>query len=299
MALSGNKEKDVLRFAAIADCFSNHPIALAITNHAKKIGLDFEKPEEYEEVSGKGSVASHKGERFSCGKLSFIQEFGVRATRNQVEKLEEIKKSIAANILPVGHNDKLVGFVVLSDETRPEARGAIEKLRKLGVKNFVILTGDNEKVAQEIAKEVGIKDFYANLMPEDKIKYVKKYINGKDKVAMVGDGINDAASLALSDVGISMGAIGTDAAIEASNIALMKDDISKIPQAIELSRRVMRISKQDFVIWAVVNGIGLSLAFGKIIGPEGAAAFNFITDFLPLLNSLRLFGYKFEGKEGK
>ncbi len=294
ISLGANKEKDVLRVATIADCFSKHPIAKAIIKYADAQGIKgCQKPDDFEEVPGKGSVALFDSNKYLCGKLSFLQEFGVRATKAQIDKLEEIKSQRSANILPVGFNDKLIGFLVLSDETRPEAKGAIEKMRRMGISRFIMLTGDNEKVAKEIAEETGIEEFHANLLPEDKIKYVKEMIGRENKVMMVGDGINDAASLALADTGIAMGAIGTDAAIEAADIALMKDDISKIPQAIRLSHKVMKIARQDFVIWGVVNSIGLALVFGKIIGPEGSAAFNFVTDFLPLLNSLRLFGYKF------
>jgi len=288
----GFDKDEVLKLAAIADFFSKHPIAKAIVECAKKRGIKYEEPEEYEEASGRGAVALFKGKKVVCGRLSFLQEYGIKTKKWQIEKMNKLKEEKAANVLPVGFDKEIVGFLVLADETRPEVKKAIDSLRSLGVKKFVILTGDNEKAAAQAAEETGIKEYYANLLPEEKVKYVKKHLGGEDKVAMVGDGINDAASLAISDVGIAMGAIGTDAAIEAADVALMKDDISKIPEAVKLSRKVMSIAWQDFWIWGIVNFIGLFLVFSKIIGPEGAAAYNFITDFLPLLNSLRLFKYK-------
>lgn len=182
----------------------------------------------------------------------------------------------------------------MADEIRSETKKTISELKKLGVGKIVMLTGDNENVAKTVAKKTGIDVFHANLLPEDKLRYIRKYLNKKNKVAMVGDGVNDAAALTLADIGIAMGAIGSDTAIEAADIALMQDDLSKIPEAFELGNTVTKISRQDFWIWGIVNAIGLSLVFGGIIGPEGAAAFNFITDFFPILNSLRLFGYKFK-----
>jgi P-type E1-E2 ATPase len=190
----------------------------------------------------------------------------------------------------VAYDGKLIGLILLEDEIRAEAKGEIEKLRSLGVKNIVMLTGDNEKVARKVSNFLGLTTYHADLLPEDKIKYVKKYLNSKHKVAMIGDGVNDAAALALSDVGIAMGALGTDTAIEAADIALMKDDLSKVSEAVEIGQAVAKISRQDFWIWGIVNVIGLGLVFTKVIGPEGAAAFNFITDFFPLFNSMRMFG---------
>jgi P-type E1-E2 ATPase len=209
-----------------------------------------------------------------------------------IQSAKQAIKNFYGNVLYVALNRELVGIILLEDEVRPEAKETVEKLKSLGVKEIVMLTGDSEKVAQRVSEEVGTTSFHANLFPEEKVKYVKKYLNKKSKVVMVGDGVNDAAALAASDIGIAMGAAGADTAVEASDIALMKNDFSKVAEAFELSKKVNRISRQDFWIWGILNSAGLFLVFSKIIGPEGAALFNFVTDFIPLLNSVRMFTYR-------
>ena len=291
-AFSGQTEQEVASLAASADFFSQHPVAHAVVRYVDENKIAFEKTEEFEEYLGSGTHAILDGKKITCGKLSFLQSEGVKISKQQQDEIDKIKEDGLNSILPVACDGELIGLVLLEDEIRPETKETIEKLHKLGVEHVVMLTGDNEKVAKNVADAIGIKTYHANLLPEDKLEYIRKYINSEHKVAMIGDGVNDAASLALADIGIAMGALGTDAAIEASDIALMKDDFSKVAEAIEMGKAVEKISRQDFWIWGVVNAVGLGLVFAKIIGPEGAAAYNFITDFFPLLNSMRMFGYK-------
>jgi len=286
-------QNQVLEMAAIADYFSEHPVAKAVVEYAKAQKITFEKPAKFKEFPGKGSEVEFKNKNILCGSQSFIAEREIKLSQEQNKKLNEIKKD-AGSLLFVAYDHTLVGFIQLEDEIRPQVKESIAKLHAIGVKNIVMLTGDNEKVAEKVSRIVGINTFHANLLPEDKLRYVKEYVKKNEgKTAMVGDGVNDAASLALADVGIAMGAIGTDAAIEAADIALMKDDFGKITEVLNLGRSVVRISRQDFLIWGILNASGLVLVFMHIIGPEGAAAFNFVTDFVPIFNSLRLFRHKF------
>ncbi len=290
VAFENYTEGDVLKYAAICEFFSTHPAAKAIDAHAKKRGIKFEKPDEFNEVPGKGITAVYKGRQMVTGKMSFIQELGIPVTNHQISDITDVKNG-GINTTTVGYDGKIIGFLGLADELRPGIKEDLEELRARGIKKQVMLTGDNEKVAQRIAQELKIADYHANLLPEEKLEFVKKYLSKNYKVAMVGDGVNDAATLALADIGIAMGAIGSDAAIEASDIALMKDDFSQIAKVIGLGKYTMRIAYQDLVIWGVVNVIGFILVFGGYIGPQGASAYNFITDFLPFFNSLRLFRF--------
>lgn len=286
-------EDKLLALAASSEFFSEHPVAKAIINFAQEKKIKFEKPTDFKEFPGRGSRAVNQGKKIICGKIKFFEEEGIKLTAEELAKIKPFMNDSYRSLLLVGENSAVIGFITLEDKIRPEAKEAIERIKSYGVDQVVMLTGDNEHTAAKIAEEAGITKYHANLLPEDKLKFIKQYLNEKNKVGMVGDGVNDAAALTLADIGIAMGAIGADSAIEAADIALMKDDLSKIPDVIEMGQTVARVARQDFIIWGVINAIGLGLAFGRIIGPEQAAAFNFITDFFPILNSFRLFGYKF------
>ncbi len=289
----GNKkENEIISLAASADFFSGHPIAKTIIEYAEKKKIRFIKSSKFKEFPGKGSQAFMKNKTVTCGKLDFLKEKKVKIGKEEKLIIEKSTKNFHGSVLHLAVGRELVGLIFLEDEIRPEAKETVERLKKLGVKEIVMLTGDNEKVAKRVSQEVGITSFHANLFPQEKVKYTRKYINKRSKVVMVGDGVNDAAALAISDIGIAMGAAGADTAVEASDIALMKNDFSKVAEAFELGKKVNRIARQDFWIWGIVNSAGLFLVFSKIIGPEGAALFNFVTDFLPLFNSIRMFNYR-------
>lgn len=285
---SGYKEKDLLRFAAMTEFLSEHPVAKAVMEYVKVKKTKFAKPKKFEELPGRGTFATYRNKKILSGNLNFFKESGVKISKMALKELNKSQDD-GFNVTLIGCDKNLVGFIASADEIRPKAKETINKLKKLGIEKWVMLTGDNERVAERVAREVDIPNFHANLLPEDKLKYIKRYLNPQYKTAMIGDGVNDAAALALADIGIAMGAIGSDAAIEAADIALMKDDIGEIPEMVEVSRYTLKVANQDFWIWGIVNVIGLILVFGKFIGPQGAAAYNFVTDFFPLLNSLRLF----------
>ncbi len=284
----GNSSEDVVRLAATSDFFSKHVSARAVIDYAEKENIKFKKPESFQEFPGSGSTADFDGDKIYTGKVDFLKKNGIVIKDSDLKEIIALENQ-GLNITLVGFRSGLVGVVGLSDKVRPGVKETILKLKESGVSHWVMLTGDNEDVAKKIAIQVGINEYHANLLPENKLDFIKKHLSKKSKLAMVGDGVNDAAALALADVGIAMGVIGSDAAIEAADIALMRDDFSKIPDIINLGKKTMKVAYQDFWIWGIINILGLVLIFTHQIGPQGAAAYNFLTDFLPLLNSATLF----------
>lgn len=280
-------EKEVLSVAVATSLLSHHPVAKGIVEYAKDNGIESEEPKNFKEILANGMTAEQKDKKMAVGKLSFFKELGVKM---ETEEEEIIKKEMnkGFNVTLVALNHVLIGFIIMGDVLKPNLAKIIREIKKLGVKKTVMLTGDNEQVAKKIADETGIDEYYANLLPEQKIEHLKIYMK-KGRVAMVGDGVNDAPALALADIGIAMGAIGSDASIESSDIAMMSDDLSQIPELMKISRKTLTTIKQNVAIWGVTNFVGLVLVFGYVINPAGAATYNFLTDFVPILNSIQLF----------
>lgn len=288
----GVSENSLIHLAVMAESMSDHPMAKAVVDYATRLKIKYEVPDKFRELPGKGMEALWRNKSIIVGNMPFIKTHKIKIDLSQADFIKKIEAE-GHNMVLVASEGMLLGIIAMGDEIKWGIKSSIANLKRMGVGRVVMLTGDNQKVAQTVAQEVGITEYYANLLPEDKLNFVKKNINSQYKVAMVGDGINDAAALAISDIGFAMGAIGTDSAIEAANVALMNDDFGKIAKTVEMSRFVMEIVKENFIIWGVVNSIGLVLVFGQLIGPTGAAAYNFISDFLPLLNSMRVINYKF------
>jgi heavy metal translocating P-type ATPase len=287
----------VLRFSGLISGLSNHPVSKSIVAYVEKEnGQIVGVADKFQEIAGKGLIAQFGTDKVLLGKLKFIEEFGATLSDELRQKIyQEEEKGYNITIFEL--NGQVEGYFILADELRPGIKEVISELKHLGIEKIIMLTGDNERVASRIAKEVGLTGFYSNLLPEQKLDYIRGALNKEHKVAMVGDGVNDAASLSLADIGIAMGNVGLDAAIEAADIILVKDNFGKIPQLIRVAKEVVKISNQDFVIWGLSNVVGLFLVFVGYIGPTGAAAYNFLTDFLPLINSTRVFRLYLKEKE--
>lgn len=270
---------------------STHPISKAITQYVLAKHIAISEPNNFEEKGGRGIHGVKDGFEILVGRLEFLKEQGVVPTDIELTAIN-VSTSHANNVTLVSINGKIAGMFGLADEMRESVPSTISALKRRGVKETVMLTGDNAIVAKAMAEHAGIDTYYADLLPENKVSILARYIKPENKVAMVGDGVNDAAVLARADIGIAMGGIGSDAAIESADIVLMKDDFSKILELRNISDSVLRVAYQNFGIWAVVNAIGLYFVFTRVLDPSGAAAYNFATDFIPIINSLRLFYYK-------
>jgi heavy metal translocating P-type ATPase len=277
---------------------SKHPTDRAIYEYIKQNNYKISSIERVNEVVGFGISGYSNEKKIHSGNLQYLKKCGIGISKEQAEVISK-EKNIGRMIVGLAVGDLLAGIISLSDSVRPHAAHVIGELKKLGVERIVILTGDNEIVASQVAEEIGVNEFQANLLPKGKVEFIKKSISNKYKVAMVGDGVNDAASLALVDVGFAMGTIGSDVSIEAADVALMKDDLKNIVEAIQMSKKTMKIINQDLILWGAINIIGLTLVFAGVLSPVTAAAYNFLTDLLPPLNSLRLLGFSHRVKNGK
>ena len=255
------KKDEILRYASVCESHSTHPIAVGITKAYAAAGGAIPEGYEIEEIAGKGIRAKKAGEEIVCGNADLMRAGGV-----EFEQLKNDKTTVYISI-----NGKFLGAIELSDTVKSDAKQALSDLRKQGVK-MAMLTGDNENAAKRVAEELSVDEYHAKLLPQDKLDIVDKAIGSKapgDVIAFVGDGINDAPVLMRADVGISMGGVGSDSAIEASDVVLMHDKLSDIVTAKKIARKTMRIVKQNIVFaLAVKFGVLVLSAFG-LLGAYG------------------------------
>lgn len=275
----------MIQFAAAADRRSGHPLAKAILSYADKLSLSYPEPENFEVINGRGVSAKVEGKSILLGNLAFMNECKIALSTTQSNQTD------TAVYLAVNNN--LAGILYVSDAIRDGAKHMITGLRKSGIKNIVMLTGDNPGTAKYVADQIGIKDFRANLLPEDKIKIIKELQKNGTKVAMVGDGINDSPALVQANIGIAMGAVGTEAAMEAADIVLMQDKLEKIARARVINKRAFRTIKENIIVGVgVVHITGIILVLLKILGPIEAAAIHLLPDTLVFINSIKLLRVK-------
>jgi Cd2+/Zn2+-exporting ATPase len=288
----GIRENEFWQLVGMAEKFSEHPAGKAVFREARARQDRIPDPDETHSYKGSGIMAKYRGREIAVGSEEFFRELDIPLEREmRAEVIAEGEKG--ATVLLVSFDRKFAGTITLADAPRPEAKESLAELERLGIARIIMFTGDNEVVARRVAEELGIRRYRAAMKPEDKMRELEILL--KDgPVAMVGDGVNDAPALARADVGIAMGGGGTAVAVEAADVVILTDDLSRLPEVIELSRRTLSVVKGNIVIWALSNILGFALVLTGIAGPALAAFYNFATDFFPLLNSVRLFRFRRE-----
>mgnify|MGYP001254108194 CR=1 FL=1 len=292
-------ENDLLRLVASVESKSEHPLAQAIVAAAQGRGLALSDVTDFHSETGLGVLATVEGRQVAVGNLRYFANWEIDGLETAVDALNRFQDEgkttvLAADVTETTHRAHILGVLAIADVLRPNVAETIRRIKAAGVERVVMLTGDNERVAAAIARQSGVDAYHAELLPQDKMRLLHELTETYGPVAMVGDGVNDAPALAAADIGIAMGAAGTDVALETADIVLMSDDLGKIPYVIGLSRQTRQTLVQNLVfaigmiliLIASVLGFGLALPL-SVIGHEGSTV-------LVSLNGLRLLGYKGE-----
>ena len=273
VAFDGVPTKEIIEMAAVAEKYSEHPLAKAVLSCAKARGLAVADPDEFKVDIGRGVVARWKGQDIAVGKEEFLQDKGV-CLSVQARGMVSDQTQRGRTAILVARGSQAVGLIAIADEIRPETKAAIGCLRQvMGNRNITMLTGDHPLVASAVARQIGVDDFRAGLLPEEKQEFVRKLQAAGHTVGMIGDGINDAPALALADVGIAMGAAGTDVAIETADVTLMNDDLGRVVDFILMSRAVLRRIKLNIFFSIIYNAVGLGLGSLGMLTPIMAVVF--------------------------
>ncbi|MFZ2445627.1 MAG: heavy metal translocating P-type ATPase [Syntrophobacteraceae bacterium] len=286
-------EEVLLANAAALEAHSTHPFARAIMKYVEARGISPAVADDFTILPGEGARGSIAGKSYWIGSRRMLDRWRSEGSRfhDEVRGIEEAGNSLVV----MWCDDHVCGLVSVADEVRPEARGVVASLKGLGLEKVVMITGDNGRTAELIARAAGIDDFHAELLPADKVALVSELKDKLGPTAMVGDGINDAPAMAAATVGIAMGAMGSDAAIETADIALMSDDISRVPWLIRHSRRTLRVIRQNIIFAMLVKFVFIGLAVGGIATLWGAIAADMGASLMVIFNGLRLLHLTGEG----
>jgi len=285
-AFDGLDEKEALYWAAVAEKRSEHPLAKAILERALESSLTIPHPDSFENFRGMGVRAQSNARTITVGSPEMMKGEGVEISESAKGWLK-LKEQEGATSLLIALNRHLFGAISIADTLREQAKKTIDRIREEGVSEIWMLTGDSEQVANRIGKELGI-GFEAKLLPEEKVRRVKEWKSKGHIVAMIGDGVNDAPALAAADIGIAMGAVGTDVAIETADIALMTDELEKIPTVIRLSRKALRVIKENLVFALFFNTAMVIFSAQGWVTMILGAVMHQASSLLVILNSMRL-----------
>jgi len=288
--LGGNSPDEILRLAASVESRSEHPLARAILRTARSKGIEPASVANFSALPGLGARADIDGVACYVGRPRLFQQLGCSTA--PLEKTVRHNESSGKVAVFVGTSCNILGAIILSDTIRPNAADALAKLRRLGVEDQIMLTGDNEGTARAVAQELGIDHYHAGLLPEDKVREVRMVLRQRRLAAMVGDGVNDAPALAASTVGIAMGTAGTDAALETADVALMTDDLERIPHAVGLGRRTERIIRQNIAASLIIKAAFIGLVVAGQASLWAAVAADVGVTLLVVFNGMRMLEHK-------
>ncbi len=283
-----------LKIIAALENGSQHPLASAIMKKAEEENLDYKSVDitDFTSITGKGIQGDINGETYFVGSPNLFEEILTDGIRSELKEKIETLQSQGKTVMVAGTSSEITALIAVADEVRETSQTVIQKLHSLGIEKTIMLTGDNSRTANAIGKQVGVSDIKAELLPHDKLNYIKDLRQEFNRVSMVGDGVNDAPALAASTVGVAMGGAGTDTALETADIALMADDLGKLPFTVKLSRKALAIIKQNITFSLGIKLVALLLVIPGWLTLWIAIFADMGATLLVTLNSLRLLGVK-------
>ena len=289
-AFHDQPESEVIRLAAIAERYSEHPIARAILRKAEEMGLKPEAPSEFEVEPGLGVRVESESGLITVGNRKMLEKYSIPVNEEATGCMPN--QPATQNVVFVARDKRIVGVLCVSDALRDNVRETLRQVKLNGVGRTVMLTGDNEYVAKMVGEQIGVDDIVSNVLPAGKVDYVHRLRETSHRVAMVGDGINDAPALAEADVGIAMGITGKDVTIETASVVLPSDNVDRLPTLLKIGRETMKIIKQNIVFAMTVNVLGIALSVNGSIPPLLASVIHESNALIAMFNSLRLLRVK-------
>jgi Cd2+/Zn2+-exporting ATPase len=283
--LDGLKPAELLRVAATAEKYSNHPTAKALARLAGEAGVPLAEPQDFTETAGRGVKASVDGAAVIVGRSQWLKDNGVT---EDFLKSVDLNETEGWSLIFVARNGKCIGWVGLQDQTRAEARESLVELKESGVRRIAMISGDRQPVAARVAREIGCEEARGDCLPQNKVDYVRGVKAKGYQVAVVGDGVNDAPALAAGDIGIAMGAAGSEVAIHSATIALMNNDLRRLPFLVKLSRSTRTVINQNFLFGIAFIVVGMALSAMSYVPPILAAALHTGGSLIVVFNSARL-----------
>ena len=284
--LSGHTDRELLEIATAIEARSQHPLATAIVRHAESLGLKPKPADDFQAISGKGATASLQGQRYWIGSHRAFEEHG-QETPELHDRLEQLAAR-GHSVVVIANDEHVCGLIALGDTVRANAKDSIAALHRAGISRVVMLTGDSPSAAATVAAAIGVDDVRAELLPEDKVAAIEQLISDHGQVGMIGDGVNDAPAMARATLGIAMGAVGTDTALETADIALMSDDLSRVAWLIRHSQRTLRIVRQNITASLSVKAVFVILTIFGQANLWSAIAADMGVTLVVVFNSLSL-----------